>query len=408
MQLNITTLPIELRIKILHHLPSPSSLLSAILSARSIHAAYSEARTSIITSSLQNSTSESSVYCNFLTYALIVFHQKRIITIDRLHKFLRPYLSFANPGYNVKWQEQNVVPWEICPPPDFYNLRSKVHHSVILWATEFCTSKLHKYPKTHEITGCSMKPDPPTALEIARATRVFYQYFLYTIISSDIFFHGGDVDNMGRPTTGKPEIQSMGAFVESVGYRDRKVIDWFLREWMVELVGEIVRKCVKDEKNPVRRAAEAWGVNIPTLEGKVNEATQALITRLGPIQLWKFVFDSPYDEQFKIYCQDPAALDRDSFYPWEILWVERKQVEAYDAKLRICTGFVEIGSDRVFEWWDTTEGVMKEGIMWDERRLEKMGLEWPTVKEGVEVQWYKKDTKWKDRELATGECDCYW
>ncbi|RVD84584.1 uncharacterized protein DFL_006325 [Arthrobotrys flagrans] len=406
MQLIITTLPIELRIKILHHLPSSSSLLSAIISTRSLHAAYCEARTSILTSILQNSTSESSAYCNFLTYALIVFHRKHYITLDRLHKFLRSYLSFANPGCIIGGRGEDVVPWEICPPPDFYNLRTKVHRSIILWATEFCTSKLQESPQIHPMTRNLIPPTPPTPLEIARTARAFYQYFIYTIISTDIFFQSSDVDSMGRPITGKPGIESMGAFIESVGYRDRKVVDWFLKEWMVKIVGKVVRKCVEDEKNPVRRETGVWDVNFLTLEHKVDEATQALITRLGLIQLWKFVFDSTYEEQFKVYCQAPAALDRDSFSPWETLQTERREVECYDPKLRICTGSIEIGGDGVFEWWGEKEGVMKEGILWDERRLERMGLQWPMVREGVEVQWYKKDAKWKDRELATGPSTC--
>ncbi|KAK6505160.1 hypothetical protein TWF481_007081 [Arthrobotrys musiformis] len=406
----IATLPIELRIKILHHLPSPASLLSAILSTRSLHAAYRESTTSITTSILQNSTSESSVYCNFLTYALIVFHQKHYIALDKLHRFLRSYLSFANPGRNTQgegYENVQVVPWEICPPPNFYNLRTKVYESIFLWATEFCTSKLHESPKFHAVTEKPIPSIPPSPLEVARAARALYQYFLYTIISTDTFFHSGGVDNMGRPLTGKPGIESMGAFVESMGYRDRKVVDWFLKDWMVGTVGGIVRACVKDEKNPVRRGV-GWEVNYSTLGKKVNEATQALITRLGPVQLWKFVFDSSYEEQFKVYCQAPAALDRDSFLPWEMLQAERKGVECYDPRVKICTKPVEIGEDGVFEWWDKKGGVMREGIIWDERRLERMGLQWPTIQGGVEVQWYKKDTRWKDRELAMGECDCYW
>ncbi|KAK6520500.1 hypothetical protein TWF506_000752 [Arthrobotrys conoides] len=399
----ITTLPIELRIKILHHLPSPPSLLSAIVSTRSFHTAYSESRTAITTAILQNSTSESSVYCNFLTYALIVFHQKHHVTLDRLHKFLRSYLSFANPDRNIQSGKfEDVVPWEICPPPNFSSLRAKVHRSIFLWAAKFCTSKLRESSKIHTVA-------PPTPLEIARAARALYQYFIYTIISTDVFFQSSDVDNMGRPMTGKPGIEAMGAFVESMGYRDRKVVDWFLREWMVEVVGEVVRKCVQDEKNPVRRETGYWDVNFPTLERKVNEATQALITRLGPIQLWKFVFDSVYEEQFKVYCQAPAALDRGSFLAWEVLQRERKGTECYDPKVRICTDLMEIGGDEVFEWWGKDERVIKEGILWDERRLETMGLQWPMVRDGVEVQWYKKDTKWKKKELAMGECDdCYW
>ncbi|KAF3242903.1 hypothetical protein TWF217_004922 [Orbilia oligospora] len=391
---NITTLPIELRIKILHHLPSPPSLLSAITSTRSIHTAYAESRTSIATAILQNSTSESSVYCNFLTYALIVFHQKNYVTLERLHKYLRSYLSFANPDSNIQGGKfEDVVPWEICPPPNFYSLRSKVYRSIFLWATKFCTSKLHESSQIHPVA-------PPTPLEIARAARALYQYFIYTIISADVFFQSNDVDNMGRPLTGKPGIESMGAFVESMGYRDRKVVDWFLREWLVEVVGEVVRKCLKDEKNPVRRETGHWDVSFLTLEHKVNEATQALIARLGPIQLWKFVFGSTYEEQFKIYCQAPADLDRGSFLPWEMLQDERKEVESYDPKVRICTGLTEIGGDKIYEWWGKDGSVMKEGILWDERRLETMGLQWPMVKEGVEVRWYKKDTKWKNRELA--------
>ncbi|KAK6527971.1 hypothetical protein TWF281_009230 [Arthrobotrys megalospora] len=68
--------------------------------------------------------------------------------------------------------------------------------------------------------------------------------------------------------------------------------------------------------------------------------------------------------------------------------------------MRICTSLVEVGGDEVFEWWYKKAGVMKEGLLWDDGRLEKMGLQWPKAKEGVEVKWYKKDTKWKDRELA--------
>ncbi|KAK6360660.1 hypothetical protein TWF730_006795 [Orbilia blumenaviensis] len=416
---NITTLPIELRIKILHHLPSPSSLLSAILSTRSLHTAYKESRTSITTSVLQNSTSENSVYCNFLTYALIVFHQKHYITLDRLHRFLRSYLEFANPGCNNSSSSSNskdegtggggpedIVPWETCPPPNFYKLRPQVYRSIFQWATKFCTLKLQTSPK---YSG-PMSITTPTPLEIARAARAFYQYFLYTVISTDVFFHSEDVDNMGRPITGKPGVESMAAFVESVGYRDQKVIQWFLRDWMVGgVVRELLGKCVKDEKNPVRRETGVWEVSFSTLAHKLDEASQALITRLGPIGLWNFAYESTYDEQFKIYCHAPAALDRDSFWSWDVVQAERKEAKSYDPSLRICVNEVEIGEDGLFEWWTEREGdIIREGILWDERRLEGMGLRRPVVRGGVEVQWYKKDTKWKNKELAMGECDCYW
>ncbi|KAK6527970.1 hypothetical protein TWF281_009229 [Arthrobotrys megalospora] len=262
---NITTLPIELRIKILHHLPSPPSLLCAILSTRSLYTAYRESRTSITASVLRNSTSESSVYCNFLSYALIVFHQKRYITLDRLHKFIRSYLSFANPettsssGGIINGKE-DIVPWEICPPPNFHMLREQVHTHILLWAAKFCESKLQENLRVHPITRHPIAPGPPTNVEMSKAARALYQYFIYSVISMDIFFHSDDVDNMGRPVTGKPGIEAMGAFVEGVGYRDRSVIELFLRGWMVECVSGVVGRCVGDEKNPVRREPERWGL----------------------------------------------------------------------------------------------------------------------------------------------------
>ncbi|KAF3914820.1 hypothetical protein ABW20_dc0103355 [Dactylellina cionopaga] len=423
---HIAALPIELRIKILNHLDSPPTLLAVITTSRSFHDAYLESQTSIRTSTLLNSTNSTSAHCNFLTYALLVFHNKPYLQLSRLHRFLKSYLSFANPVDGVFSKSAcEVVPWEKCAPPGFYEKREEVREHVFRWAKKFCDDKLRifhdegsdssydrncdDYPFSPLQPSSSAAPvnnyKPPTDAEVARAARAFYRYFLYTLVSSDNYFHTDDMDNLGRPVTGKPDEDTLLAFIESIPYVDFKVVDWFGRQWITELVDPTVREMIGDVKNPVRREPARWGISAMTLQHRVAAVTQALVTRLGPVELWKFMFESTYTDRFKVYCQHPAALDRESFAPWSTFMVFRGQSKTYDPRMRICTGESDIVGS-AYMWWEGSgedNNVVREAIMWDGWRLVEKGLRYPKFENKVDFHWM--GTRWRDAEfqLVDGE-----
>ncbi|EPS44751.1 hypothetical protein H072_1262 [Dactylellina haptotyla CBS 200.50] len=422
---HITSLPIELRIKILRHLESPPSLLAAITASRSFHDAYLESQTSIRTHILLNSTDTDSTHCKFLTYALIVFHNKPFIHLPQLHRFTRAYLNFANPQEGIfSPQPCKAVPWEKCAPPSFHDKKWDVHRHIYRWAEKFCEEKLarlyldptgvtttEEWDSGYEGSDVGAEASSlsregykhASAGEIARASRAFYQYFLYTLLSTDNFFYSGGMDNLGRPVTQRPDEDILLAFVEAMPYVDYMVVYRLIIDWMVELVKPLVVEMIKDVKNPVRTAPARWGLSAAALEQRVGAVTQALITRLGPVELWKFVFESTYERQFEVYCQHPTALDRESFAPWETFEVLRMKTEAYDPKARICTdeGGKCLKEDG-YTWWQK-EGVLREGLLWEESRLIEKGFVFP--KEPDDAEWFKKGTRWRDREFRLAECE---
>ncbi|KAJ6260483.1 hypothetical protein Dda_4709 [Drechslerella dactyloides] len=423
----ITTLPVELRIRILEHLADPPALFAALLSCRALHDAYRESAASIRAAVLLNATAVDSPHCMFLAYALLVFHDRTIVPLEELRRFVSAYLSFANPIDGTFCADAyNVVPWRRQMPAGMQEMQTKVQECIFSWARIFCHSRWQNIQpakaKDEAAVTCNgkgkehadRKPAYTTATcavamaQIAAVARAFYRYWLYCILCRGKFYHCDGVDNLGRPMCARPDESTMLAVVESIPAADFSVIlhgagaGRFVRD----LVRPRYLEFVADAKNPVRLHRAWYRVGASMLVTKDCQAIQALISRLGPLQLWEFLFTVDRDRQFAIYCEEPDAIDECLWSPWITLDNERR--EAHGHGLAKCR---KLGKDDSTPWEDHV-GDQHAGPEDESGNAGDGGFgvgEDPkfSLDPSRHKPWHQKGTKWRDFELAVAEMGEY-
>ncbi|KAF3937617.1 hypothetical protein ABW19_dt0205562 [Dactylella cylindrospora] len=400
-------LPIELRIKILQHFDDPPSLLSALLSCRAFHDAYAESTQSIKDAVLVNSTSPQGMYCKYLTYALRNFCNPKRIDVHSFADFFSSYLNFSNPPQGVSLS----TPIDLPPTSSSKHIDpSEVHHYTFLWAQKFCEDKL----KVHPVTEEPIFEEPPTETEIARVAKVLYQFWLYCVLHSSSFRSAtSDKWMKSRYSTKDPIMQ---AFAETIGYTDSYILFENVVPWLQDLLEPLASKFVEDPQNPVRLNEIEFVVSWNILRSEIDGVASGLIARLGPVELWKFLFEADYSDQFRIYCQEPAHRIYSLTHDMIDIDVTRRHVDEYDPILKICHEPLTVEKNW-YNWWEDLDCVAKNAIMWDDWRLGKWGFEYPEVNvpavriesvlfygEGppvkneyeIKFHWRRKGSKWRD------------
>ncbi|KAF3932665.1 hypothetical protein ABW19_dt0201979 [Dactylella cylindrospora] len=411
--LHFLELPVELQIRVLAQLDDPPSLLSAIVSCKGFYNAYTEGRASIKRGMLLNSTSASSGYCKFLTSALHQFSQISEENSDPA-PFVRNYLEFANPVADAAPSRAfDVIPGteELENPsaPD-------VHHYIGLWAMKFCEEQL----KTNPMAGrpAQMPYNVPTKTELARVARVFYQFWLYCALPPPGRGHSraSRVNQNVASRITDSWIAAM-AYVESIGYVDSQFIYRFIIPWMGKLLEGVLLRITRDPENPMHKHTVSFNVDVERMSRSVNEFSQTLMCRLGPIGVWKFLFEYNYPKQFELYCQAPIPRHTSFLYAWNEMDYAWGVSKKYDPVRRICFARVRVVSGD-HNWWCTNiSRVAKQCVVWDDRRLEEWGFEFPELEvtpnihfiyskgdEGmpyisVPIEFKSKETKERDKLL---------
>ncbi|KAK6359676.1 hypothetical protein TWF696_000820 [Orbilia brochopaga] len=420
---SITTLPIELRIRILEHLRDPPALLAALLSSRALHNAYRESSASIRAAVLVNATAVTSPHCMFLAYALLVFHDRSMVPLDDLRRFVGAYLRFTNPvGGVFSADAYEVVPWRKRMPDGMMALQDKLHECIFLWARMFCESQwrgttVATSVETQRLAAGSGLDDgaricdgkgkghagykyskaicAPGIAQVAAVARAFYKYWLYCILCRGKFFRSEGVDNLGRPMCGRPDESTMMALVESMPIADFTVVLRGVALFVRDAVRPRYLEFVADAKNPVRVHPARYRISADILEQRDCQGIQALISRLGPLQLSEFLFTADRQHQWTIYCEEPDAIDECLWQPWITLDNERRKSHRPNRTCRM------IKMQDSTSWEDPVgdEHVEDGGV----EGLPKLILD-----PSMYTPWSRKGTRWRDMELSAAEMDEYY
>ncbi|KAF3931334.1 hypothetical protein ABW19_dt0207493 [Dactylella cylindrospora] len=350
-QLCLTSLPIELLIKVLKSIGNPKSVLPAILSCRKFHDAYQEEK-EFEKELLLNSVGENARYCKYLTTALRLFHDERSISIEYLNRFVVSYLGFEELGRAVG---------EILLSPEPFPELFTVHRYIGLWSIKFCDELL----KIHPITGHpTTEAPPPTPLELARVSRAFYQLFLYFSLFKHRRYSYEVVDEVGVSTTrdGKYPKSTAQAYLESIPYLEFYMIHNHILPWL------------RTEMEPNIVFPEHSNLNTDGIQN-------GWIIRLGPIKLYDLLYQSTNVERVTVFSGSAKVENEGLMDAWNHFEQKQRQLPLFDPLLRIVHRREWKIQQGDYNWWQRADAVAGSAVIWEEWRLRRWGLMFPEVEE---------------------------
>ncbi|KAK6540870.1 hypothetical protein TWF694_008253 [Orbilia ellipsospora] len=332
---------------------------------------------------LEEQLSRNDIYCRFLVYIHKRLHSsipQTPISLDNILGIVKQYVQWANPSSRTS---ENSVSIPEVPPDELED----THRYILAWSQKFCKDQVggHVLEPTQDI-------EPPTETEIARVSGAFLQLWIVmnfhdlriTDVNLDEFPKVGSLRTLNT--------QISNVLIETLSYRDLIICRKSIITYMSQVGRPIFQRIVVDpaylELRNIERRSPSDPCSCEVTHQIITDYTVRwfLFSRLGPTQLWKFMYENSYEEQLKISMRQYACPESDF---WPALWSRhttrhRARGETYPPFLPILRDELVVGPGD-FTWWNRdsygpSNLAVHKAAVWDSWRLDKAGYHYPWIK----------------------------
>ncbi|KAF3316446.1 hypothetical protein TWF173_002288 [Orbilia oligospora] len=320
----------------------------------------SESKQSEYQTLFDESFAECEIFCRFYihifkAFGLTLTHSN--VPIDLVAKLSEQYIRWANPPTPLHKESVQI------PRVPASELRD-THEHILKWSQMVLDSQLQY-----------------------RLARCLYQLFLYLLYCECNIIYPKQGDQFNGSEILDDELEDMfacdqddfnGMVVEAINYLDLNII----HRPLLDFISQITKPALPKIGTPILPDAPRY-----YWKSHVQNAEWFVAAALGPQGLWKFLFESSFEEQ-----EDVCAIYVEGGFGDPHFFIQDPQSNlrlnntgTYPPYLRICRDELVIGECDVNWWceadWSTRISTTDlTAVVWDDWRLKEWGYLLPMIK----------------------------
>ncbi|KAF3162782.1 hypothetical protein TWF751_010569 [Orbilia oligospora] len=250
--------------------------------------------------------------CSFVLDLIHPSYKPAFIYFGSRSRILKPVLAFTDPFF-AKLSEQ-YIRWAN-PPTPLHKESAQIprvpaselrdtHEYILKWSQMALVSQL-QYRLNHQVdlpiaTAGPVPAEsfsPPTNCEITRVARCLYQLFLYLLYCECNIIYPKRGDQFNGRAILDDELEDIfacdqdvfnGMMVEAIDYLDLNII----HRPLLGFISQITKPALPKIGTPILPDAPRY-----YWKSHVQNAEWYIVAALGPQGLWKFLFESSFEEQ---------------------------------------------------------------------------------------------------------------